>query len=98
MEIKVAESWTLKELQEALEEQLCGRYLRSKDGRHGILLLVHQNARPKGWEETGTHRFLSFQEVLRHLCARAALIAGTLQDSPQPEICALDVSACERHS
>ena len=51
MEIKVAESWSLTELDNALEVQLCGRYLRSDQGRYGVLLLVHQKARPMGWED-----------------------------------------------
>ena len=45
MEIKVAASWSLTELDDALDVQLCGRYLRSDQGRHGVLLLVHQKGR-----------------------------------------------------
>jgi hypothetical protein len=93
MEIKVAESWTLKQLEEALETQLCKRYLRARDGRHGVLLLVHQKARPKGWKDTARGVFLSFNDVVARLSARAARIAGAHHDSPQPEVCALDVSA-----
>ncbi len=40
VEIKVVESWTLPQLELALVSQLCGQYLRSQDGREGILLLV----------------------------------------------------------
>jgi hypothetical protein len=92
MEIKVAENWTLKELDDALEVQLCGRYLRASDGRFGVLLLVHQDARRKGWEDTTTATYLSFAEVVARLSARAAVIAGAHHDSPQPEVCVLDVS------
>jgi hypothetical protein len=94
LEIKVAKRWTLKQLEKALEVQLCGRYLRAKNGRHGVLLLVYQNARPKGWKDTTTGAFLAFSEVVARLSARAALIAGTQPDSPQPEVCVLDVSSC----
>ena len=66
IEVKVAESWTLAKLEEALVAQLCGRYLRSQDGRHGILLLVHQNARSQGWEKPDGI-FLSFGELVAHL-------------------------------
>jgi hypothetical protein len=91
MEIKVAHSWTLKELDDALEVQLCGRYLRASYGRYGILLLVHQRARRRGWKTTsGT--YLSFAEVVARLCARAFAIAGGHHDSPQTEVCVLDVS------
>jgi len=94
MEIKVAESWNLRQLDEALEVQLCGRYLRAEDGRYGVLLLVHQNSRPKGWKDTSSGVFLSFSEVVARLSERAALIAGAHEDSPQPEVCVLDVSSC----
>jgi hypothetical protein len=94
MEIKVAESWSLKELDDALEVQLCGRYLRARDGCYGVLLMVHQHARAKGWEDTTTGNYLSFAEVVTRLSARAAVIAGTDHDSPQPEVAVLDVSGC----
>jgi hypothetical protein len=94
MEIKVANSWTLKQLEKALEVQLCGRYLRAKNGRHGVLLLVQQKARPKGWKDSGSGVFLPFPEVVARLSARAAFLAGAHDDSPQPEVCALDVSGC----
>lgn len=59
VEIKVAESWSLKELDDALEIQLCGRYLGSRAGKYGVLLLVHQKARPKGWEDRSSNTFRS---------------------------------------
>ena len=49
MEIKVAESWSLNQLEDALKVQLVGGYLRDRHNRHGILLLVRQKARPRGW-------------------------------------------------
>jgi hypothetical protein len=94
MEIKVAKRWSLKQLEKALEVQLCGRYLRAKDGRYGVLLLVYQNLRPKGWKDKGSGSSLSFPEVVARLSAQAALIAGAHDDAPQPEVCVLDVSSC----
>ncbi len=82
MEIKVAESWTLKQLDDALDIQLCGRYLRASDGRYGVLLLVHQHAPPKGWKGTATGRYLSFTVVVARLSARAAVIAGASRLTP----------------
>jgi hypothetical protein len=93
MEIKVAESWTLEQLEAALRDQLCGRYLRSREGRHGVLLLVHQDARARGWTNVQTGETLNFAQVVAHLRAQAAAIAAT-PDGPQPEIAVLDVSAC----
>ena len=38
IEIKVVEDWSTTQLLDALNLQLCGRYLRASGGRHGILL------------------------------------------------------------
>ena len=94
LEIKVAESWTLTELEQALSDQLCGRYLRARGGRHGILLLVHRKPRPRGWAVPGEGRYMDFDEVVDHLRAKAKLIAGANYDAPQPEIAVIDVSSC----
>jgi hypothetical protein len=90
MEIKVAESWTFPELEDALTNQLCGRYLRARESRHGILLLVHQRRKPLGW--TSKAKYLTLEQVVNHLHAMAAKIAGSTWDAPQPEIAVLDVS------
>ncbi len=93
-EIKVAESWSIRQLEEALDVQLCGRYLRARGGRHGVLLLVHQHARPRGWEDPDTGAFLNFGQVIERLCRLAVEIASASPDAPQPEIAVLDVSSC----
>jgi hypothetical protein len=94
IEIKVAESWTLQQLEEALVDQLCGRYLRSGGGRHGILLLVHLEARPRGWTNPKDGRRMDFAETVEHLRSIAKSIAGADADSPQPEISVIDMSSC----
>jgi hypothetical protein len=94
MEIKVAESCTLLDLEAALANQLCGQYLRARGARHGILLLVHQELRPRGWQDIATGAFLSFDEVVARLRAQARAIAGSSPYAPQPEIAMLDVSTC----
>ena len=94
-EIKVAESWTLPQLEDALVKQLCGQYLRAQGSREGILLLVHQMPRPKGWElPDGT--FLNFEAVVERLRASAEKIRKSSLSGPQPEICVVDASSCAR--
>ncbi|MFT3821845.1 MAG: hypothetical protein QM750_30200 [Rubrivivax sp.] len=94
-EIKVAESWTLSQLEDALVKQLCGQYLRARDGREGILLLVHQAPRTKGWElPDGT--FLNFEAVVDRLRALATTIRNSSLSGPQPEISVIDVSSCAK--
>jgi hypothetical protein len=94
-EVKVAESWTLDELEAALQDQLCGKYLRAREGRHGILLLVHQKPRPKGWQDHDG-AMLSFIQVVERLQTLAGAIAASGFDVPQPEIAVLDVSSFNR--
>ncbi len=88
LEIKVAESWSLSELDNALAVQLCG-YLRSD--KYGVLLLVHQKARLRGWRDTAGN-YLTFAEVVDRLRARALAISGESHSSPQPVVAVLDVS------
>ncbi|HYI96083.1 MAG TPA: hypothetical protein VEX68_21245 [Bryobacteraceae bacterium] len=95
MEIKVADSWSLTELDLALEVQLCGRYLRSNQGRYGVLLLVHQRSRVMGWEDKAGDRYLSFRQLVDRLQARALAISGETHDSPQAEVAVLDVSGVQ---
>ncbi len=90
-EIKIAESWTLAELEHALVQQLCGQYLRAEDGREGVLLLVHQTPRPKGWK-TPDGTYLTFEAVVYHLSDLAARIRRDSPSGPQPEVAAIDVS------
>ena len=94
IEIKIAESWTLEELEAAVVDQLCGRYLRARGGRHGILLIVHQKVRPRGWRDREDGRRLDFAELVENLRVLAKTISGADADSPQPEIAVIDVSSC----
>lgn len=92
-EIKVAESWTVDQLEAAVITQLCGQYLRSSDCRDGILILVHQNPRANGWRLPGGG-FLTFTELAQRLRALAAQIRQQTPSGPQPELVVIDVSSC----
>ncbi len=96
-EIKIAERWTLPQLEDALVKQLCGQYLRAQGGREGLLLLVHQVPRQKGWElPDGT--YLDFPAVVQRLRDLASTIRRNSSTGPQPEICVVDVSSCAEQS
>jgi hypothetical protein len=94
IEVKIAESWTLEELESALVDQLCGQYLRARDAQYGILLLAHLKPRSKGWSVSGEKVFATFSQVVAYLRTRAAQIAAASPESPQPDISILDVSSC----
>src|SRR5262249_55047229 len=91
IEIKVPESWTLPQLEYALKGQLASRYLREKDKRHGVLLLVHQCARARGWED-GAGGCLTFAQVVHHLKAKAREMESAGVDASRAEIAVIDVS------
>jgi len=94
MEIKAtASGWTFEQLEDALENQLCGQYLRAREGREGIFLIVHQNPRPKGWN-VANEGFIDFPEVVRRLKASAERIRQRSASGPQPVVVAIDVSSC----
>jgi hypothetical protein len=92
IEVKVAESWTIHDLETALKDQLCDKYVRAREGRYGILLLVHQTPRPKGWQARDG-AMMTFDQVVKHLRAMAVAIAASSSNAPQAEIAVLDVSS-----
>jgi hypothetical protein len=97
IDIKIVDSWSIRDLEVALIDQLCGRYLRAREGRHGILLLVHQRPRERGWEDPDIAGvFRTFQQVVQRLRTLAIKIAGRAPDVAQPEIAVVDVSSCAR--
>jgi hypothetical protein len=92
VEIKVADGLSVKQLEAALEVQLCGQYLRHETARHGILLLVHQQPRPGGWEIAPGDPLVPFSVVMDHLHSRAQAIRESAATGPQPIVCTIDVS------
>ncbi|MGH8217723.1 MAG: hypothetical protein ACREUT_04030 [Steroidobacteraceae bacterium] len=73
VEIKdTASDWGLKDLEKGLTEQLCGRYLRARNSRHGIYMITHR--KPRRWLD-GTGQSIEFSTVVGHLQALADSIA-----------------------
>lgn len=95
LEIKVAESWSFNQLEEALTVQLKGRYLRDRTARWGVLLLVHQHKRAEGWEPK-PGQSLSFEETVSRLQALAAEISAADSAGPQMQVGVIDVSSVKR--
>ncbi len=92
IEIKVAENWSLVKLEKALKAQLIGRYLRDRHNRSGILLLVHQKVRRRGWLVPAGD-WLTFDHVVICLRSLARSIASEGPNAPQAEIAVIDVSS-----
>jgi hypothetical protein len=69
IEVKIATSWTLLQLEHALSNQLVGRYLRDATCKAGCLLLTYNGK--KSWRAAAGGR-LSFGGVMEHLRRLAA--------------------------
>ena len=72
IEIKVGDSWTVKQLEEAITDQLLGFYMRHDTCRAGCLLVTY--AGRKGWKRPGTNDSITFSEVIDHLKGVAARV------------------------
>ncbi|MET3124800.1 hypothetical protein AAKU67_004417 [Oxalobacteraceae bacterium GrIS 2.11] len=92
IEIKATKSnWSLPDFEAALTDQLRGKYLRDRENRWGILLIVHQISRPLGWRKTdGT--FIGISEVVEHLKSMANSIASSGRFAVQMDVALIDVS------
>jgi hypothetical protein len=92
IEIKdTGSDWSLKDLEKGLTEQLAGRYLRARDGRYGIYLIVHRHPRPVGWMDTAGNP-IQFDAVVARLQALADSIAIQSADAPRVRVSSIDVS------
>lgn len=66
IEVKIASSWTLSELERALRSQLVGQYLRDESCKVGCLLLTYEGTKTF-WEHPETNMHMGFGEVIDHL-------------------------------
>ncbi|NJK30956.1 MAG: hypothetical protein HC927_00330 [Deltaproteobacteria bacterium] len=101
LEIKVAENWTFPQLQEALNEQLVGQYLRPQKSRHGILILCSRpeikqgkntkkavKPKRKQWMVKGKMR--SFDDILQMLRDEAVALVTMTTDIDSLDVVGID--------
>ena len=72
IEIKIGDSWSVRELKEAVRDQLVGQYLRTPDCSVGALWVTY--AGRKGFKHPETGQKITFEEVLQYLRDYAAQI------------------------
>lgn len=82
IEIKIADSWSLKQLETALREQLVEQYLRHETSRAGCLMLTY-HGRKKHWKHPETGARLGFCDAVDYLAA----IAKTIEHDMAHEVC-----------
>jgi hypothetical protein len=72
IEIKIGDSWSVKQLEEAVEGQLTEQYLRHKNCTVGVLLVTY--AGRKGFEDPDTGKVISFEDVMARLVKQATAL------------------------
>lgn len=64
VELKLADNWSGPQLQERLENQLCGDYMRDRRSSYGVFLLVYQGTRSrKSWTVFPNKQRLPFDKL-----------------------------------
>ena len=74
IEVKIADNWTLTQLERALRDQLVGQYLRDANCKAGCLLLTYHGIK-QYWEHPDTKEPLGFPEMVAFLKGRARTLA-----------------------
>ena len=73
VEVKLADKWSLAALDQALQEQLVGRYLRDANCKAGCLLLTYRGEK-NYWIHPNTRDRLSFAEAVAYLQDKARIL------------------------
>ena len=73
VEVKIADNWTLTDLERALRNQLTGQYLRHSSCKAGCLLLTY-HGRKQYWVHPETRKRLTFPELVALLDDKARVI------------------------
>jgi hypothetical protein len=91
IEVKHSKNWTLRQLDDALRQQLAEDYLKPDKRRHGVLVITHHFARQ--WRDTETNEMITFDKLILRLAEAASKIlrnsAGAI------EVKCLGIDACD---
>lgn len=91
IEVKIADSWTVAELELALTSQLVGQYLRHEDSKAGCLLLTYNGT--KGyWEHPDTGAHLRFGDLIEYLAGRARAIEEQMNHNVRIVVYGIDLT------
>ncbi|MFH1489338.1 MAG: hypothetical protein ABII06_10565 [Pseudomonadota bacterium] len=89
IEIKRANKLTYSKLEDALNGQLVGRYLKDIRSRHGILLLAHLGGK-EGWRPRAKSRSMDFSSLVVSLNDMAILLAKQRADLTTLRVIGID--------
>ena len=91
IELKLADKWTIKDFERALEAQLIGQYLRHPSGKAGCLLLTY-HGNQKYWIHPETKKHLSFADVVSMLNDKAVKLEAEHQHNIRVSVFGLDLT------
>ncbi|MFJ9990380.1 hypothetical protein ACIQSO_06555 [Pseudomonas putida] len=92
-ELKLADKWTGPKLEERLENQLCGDYMRDARSRYGIFLLVYHGIKPgRGWQMSDGKLARSFNELVAKLQKRWEQLAPTYPNIEDVLVIGIDLT------
>lgn len=91
IEVKIADKWSLADLEQALRGQLLGQYLRHERCRAGCLLLTY-HGKKTCWRHPQKGRRLTFQELIEHLGSQTRSIEDETIHAVRLTVCPLDLT------
>ena len=90
IEVKIADKWSMTDLERALRNQLVGQYLRHGSSKAGCLLLTYGTNKYWKHPETGVH--LSFPKVIDYLASVAKEIERDMAYGVRLKVYGLDLT------
>jgi len=90
VELKIADNWSVSELLEGLENQLCCDYLRDNRSNKGIFLLVYRGK--TFWKIPDGNQKVDFHELLETLKKRWEKISKNYPNIDQVEVIGIDLT------
>jgi hypothetical protein len=93
IEVKQSTNWTLRQLDDALRNQLAEDYLKPDTRRQGILIITHHRARR--WRDTETNEWMTFGDLIQRLAGTAATIIRNSSGPIEVKCLGIDSSASE---
>ncbi len=91
IEVKIADKWSLRELEHALRAQLVAQYLRHQTCKAGCLLLTYHGTK-KCWKHPDKRSSLSFIEATEYLQGIAQVIEKELDYEVRLTVYGLDLT------
>lgn len=92
-ELKLADKWTGPNLEERLENQLCGDYMRDTRSHYGIFLLVFHGIKPrKSWRMSDGTLARSFNELIAKLQQRWEHLAASYPSIEDVQVIGIDLT------